>query len=158
MYLKEIPSYGRLIDFIQNDSEYFGDFLSVCSIILIIPFQIGYYFYLLFQSLVKSFIIGLFIYIIIIVILIIVQIKIKNEQRKYMKAKDSRIQMISHVFYNIRNRKLNVWEEIYENKINEKRENEIKYFSKLKYLQLLLNSIQFSLPQLFLLFLFYFIN
>ena len=146
MYLKGIPSYGRLIDFIQNDSEYFGDFLSVSSMILIIPLQIGYYFYLLFQSLGKSFIIGFVIFIIIIIILIIIQIIIKNEQRKYMKAKDSRIQMVSKVFYNIKNIKLNVWEEIFENKINEKRKNEIKYFSKLQYLQLLLNSIQFSLP------------
>ena len=38
------------------------------------------------------------------------------------------------------------WEEIYKNKINEKREIEIKYFSQLQYLQLFLNSIQFSLP------------
>jgi ABC-type bacteriocin/lantibiotic exporter with double-glycine peptidase domain len=63
-----------------------------------------------------------------------------------MKSKDARIQISSKLFYNIRNIKLNSLEEIYAEKINEKRLNEIKYFSKLQYLQLLLNSIQFSLP------------
>jgi ABC-type multidrug transport system fused ATPase/permease subunit len=113
---------------------------------------------MLFQSLGKSFIIGFIIYIMIIIILIIVQIKIKYVQRKYMKSKDSRIQMVSKVFDNIRYIKLNTWEEIYENKINEKREIEIKYFSQLQYLQLFLNSIQFSLPPILLLFLYYYIN
>ena len=146
MYLKEIPSFGRLIDLIENDSEYFGDFISNFTIILVIPFQIGYYFYVLFISLGKAFIIGFFIFIIVIIIVIIIQIKIKNIQRLYMKSKDARIQISSKLFYNIRNIKLNSLEEIYAEKINEKRLNEIKYFSKLQYLQLLLNSIQFSLP------------
>ena len=57
-YNKNNYSEGELINYIENDSEKFGEFLADCHSTIIFTFQLCFYIYLLFKYFVHSFLFG----------------------------------------------------------------------------------------------------
>lgn len=133
-------SEGKIVNFIQMDSEKFSEFLSNSPNTIILPFQICFYFVMLFKYFGFSFMIGMTFLIFILGILYFFQkLKIKN-QKQIMKLKDERMKITTQAFNMMKFLKLSSWEDIFKIKILEKRKVELDKLQEIQNINLLLNS------------------
>ena len=133
-------SEGKIVNFIQMDSEKFSEFLSNSPNTIILPFQICFYFVMLFKYFGFSFMIGMTFLIFILGILFFFQkLKIKN-QKQIMKLKDERMKITTQAFNMMKFLKLSSWEDIFKIKILEKRKIELDKLQEIQNINLLLNS------------------
>lgn len=133
-------SEGKIVNFIQMDSEKFSEFLSNSPNTIILPFQICFYFVMLFKYFGFSFMIGMTFLIFILGILFFFQkLKIKN-QKQIMKLKDERMKITTQAFNMMKFLKLSSWEDIFKIKILEKRKVELDKLQEIQNINLLLNS------------------
>jgi len=135
---------GTIVNFMQIDSEKFGDFLSDSPSCLIIPFQLIFYNYLLFKYFGPCYIGGLISFIILFIIIIIVQIKRKKLQKMHMKAKDNRMKITTQLFNIIKFIKLYNWEKIFYEKVQKKRKIEIDLLKRIAKYNVFINVSHFS--------------
>ena len=134
-------SEGELVNFVQIDSEKFCEFLTDSPSTLIVPFQLVFYIYLLFKYFGPAFISGFLVLVVLLIINAYIQKKRMDIQKQYMEAKDERMKTTAQTFNIIKTIKLYSWEQIFIEKIGEKREEEMKLFTKMVNYDIVLNLI-----------------
>lgn len=143
-YNKGNYSEGELVNYIQIDSEKFGDFISDSPKTLIFPFQLIFYVYLLFQYFGPSFLFGFGCLLMMIFVLWCLQKKKLKLQKQYMKAKDERMKTTTQTFNIIKTIKLYSWDKAFIQKIQEKRDIEIELLRKTNRIHLIINGLYWS--------------
>ena len=126
-YNKGSFTEGQIINLIQTDSEKFGFFIATSPEVIVLPFKLMYSVYILFSFFHESFVIGFIFLIIMIYLFFVFGSKEKKYQRKMMKAADSRMNLTTQIFNIIKTIKLYVWENVFLQKIQEKRFVELNY-------------------------------
>ena len=126
-YNKGTFNEGQIVNLIQADSEKFGIFISSSPEVIILPFKLIYSIYILFSFFHESFVIGFILLILMIYLFFIFGSKEKKYQRQMMKAADIRMNLTTQIFNIIKTIKLYVWENIFLQKIKEKRGVELNY-------------------------------
>ena len=131
-----------LFNFIHFETKNLGEFFSYIPAILIIPFKIIFFIYLLF-----SYFGFYFIFILIILIFIFVKYndlqRFRNKYQKIIKSKkEKRLKTTSQVFEKIQIVKLFSWEDYFLKKIRKEREEELIFFKKLQIISFLLDNIK----------------
>ena len=141
-------SEGSLVNFIQSDAEIFGEFFTYTPATLVLPFQIFFYIYILFNYFGFSFIFG----IITLILIFIIFARLQNVRAKYQKEimikKDRRMSTTTQVFEMIKIIKLYSWEDYFLNKIKKEREQELINFKKGQIVSLFIDSITWSIGPL----------
>ena len=118
---------GQIVNLIQADSEKFGVFISSSPEVIILPFKLIYSVYILFSFFHESFVIGFVLLMIMIYLFFIFGSKEKKYQRQMMKAADIRMNLTTQIFNIIKTIKLYVWENVFLQKIKEKRSVELGF-------------------------------
>ena len=132
-YNKGTFTEGQIINLIQTDSEKFGIFIATSPEVIILPFKLIYSVYILFSFFHESFVIGFVLLIIMIYLFFVFGSKEKKYQRQMMKAADLRMNLTTQIFNIIKTIKLYVWENVFLQKIQEKRSVELDFMkSKLR--------------------------
>ena len=126
-YNKGTFNEGQIVNLIQADSEKFGIFISSSPEVIILPFKLIYSVYILFSFFHESFVIGFVLLLLMIYLFFIFGSKEKKYQRQMMKAADIRMNLTTQIFNIIKTIKLYVWENVFLNKIKEKRGVELGY-------------------------------
>ena len=134
-------SEGSLINFIQNDSETFGEFFSFTPAALACPMQIIFYIYILFTFFGFAFIFGLLSLFLIIFIFYELQKIRAKYQKELLTKKDRRMKTSTQAFEMIKVIKLYSWEDYFLEKIKNEREEELKYFKKIQLISAIIESI-----------------
>ena len=124
-YNKGTFNEGQIVNLIQADSEKFGIFISSSPEVIILPFKLIYSVYILFSFFHESFVIGFILLMVMIYLFFIFGSKEKKYQRQMMKAADIRMNLTTQIFNIIKTIKLYVWENIFLQKIKEKRAVEL---------------------------------
>ena len=132
---------GKIINLFQTDSESFGGFFINAGLVILVPLKVIYSCYLLTVYFKLAFIPGIIILIILGILFAIFRKKQKKYQNEWVKATDGRINETSKTFDIIKMLKLNLWENIFKNKINDKREIENKANYKKLNLQVIVATI-----------------
>ena len=134
-------SEGSLTNFIQNDSETFGEFFSFTPAAFACPIQIIFYIYILFTYFGFAFIFGLLSLVLIIILFYELQ-KIRARYQKEMLAKkDRRMKTSTQSFEMIKIIKLYSWEDYFLEKIKKERDEELLYFKKIQLISSFIESI-----------------
>lgn len=118
------------VDRIVNSCISFHSFWSI-------PFQLFITLYLLYTQIGSAFIAGVIFGVILIPINRCIAVKIGSYSEKLMGAKDKRVSMSSEALAGVKQIKLLAWEQIFIDKIQGCRKEEIKFLSKRKYLDAL---------------------
>ena len=134
-------SEGSLINFIQNDSETFGEFFSFTPAAFACPIQIIFYIYILFNYFGFAFIFGLSSLVLIIIIFYELQKIRAKYQKELLAKKDKRMKTSTQAFEMIKIIKLYSWEDYFLDKIKKEREEELIYFKKIQLLSSFIESI-----------------
>ena len=138
-------SEGNLVNFIQSDSENFGEFFSYTPATLVQPIEIFYFMYLLFSYFGYVF----FFAIITLVIIFVIFMKLEKVKAKYQKEvmikKDRRLTTTTQAFEMISIVKLYSWEDYFLNKITKEREEELIYLKKAQVVSLFIDCITWSI-------------
>ena len=149
--LLKIPTFnmdkfneGKIINLFQIDSESFGDFITNISLIILVPFKIIYSVYLLLIFFGFAFIPGIIILVLMAVLFCVFGHKQKSYHKECMKATDERMNITARTFDIIKMIKLYSWEKIFKNKINEKRDIELKANYKKIKLQIIVATIYWT--------------
>ena len=137
-------SEGSLINFIQIDAEAFGDFFTYTPATMVLPFQVLFFIYLLFQFFGVAFIFGLSSLVIILIISTCLQ-KVRAHYQKYvLEKKDRRMKTTTQAFQMIKIVKLYSWENYFTKKIEQERNEELRYFKKINTINIFINCIFWS--------------
>lgn len=139
-------SEGEIMNFIQIDSDSLGMFFYYFPKTIVFPFQFSMYMYMLFMFFGWSFIIGFMIFLVFLIISLIVQNLYIRSQFAYLKDKDKRMKLTSQTFHMLKVLKLYAWEDEFENRINEKREIELKSMKRILNLGVISQLIHWSIP------------
>ena len=126
-YNKGTFTEGQIINLIQTDSEKFGIFIATSPEVIILPFKLIYSVYILFSFFHESFVIGFILLIIMIYLFFVFGSKEKKYQRQMMKTADLRMNLTTQIFNIIKTIKLYVWENVFLQKIQEKRSVELDF-------------------------------
>ena len=126
-YNKGTFTEGQIVNLIQTDSEKFGIFIATSPEVIILPFKLIYSVYILFSFFHESFVIGFICLVIMIYLFFVFGSKEKKYQRQMMKAADLRMNLTTQVFNIIKTIKLYVWENVFLQKIQEKRNVELDF-------------------------------
>ena len=126
-YNKGTFTEGQIINLIQTDSDKFGFFIASSPEVIILPFKLIYSVYILFSFFHESFVIGFICLIFMIYLFFVFGSKEKKYQRQMMKAADLRMNLTTQVFNIIKTVKLYVWENVFLQKIQEKRNVELGF-------------------------------
>ena len=134
-------SEGSLINFIQNDSETFGEFFSFTPAAFACPMQIIFYIYILFNIFGFAFIFGLLSLVLIIIIFYELQKIRAKYQKELLSKKDRRMKTSTQAFEMIKIIKLYSWEDYFLEKIKNERDEELIYFKKIQLISSFIESI-----------------
>ena len=138
-------SEGSLVNFIQSDSENFGEFFTYTPATLVQPIEILYFMYLLFSYFGYVFLIAIFTLIIIFIIFLRLE-KVKAKyQKEVMTKKDRRMTSTTQAFEMISIVKLYSWEDYFLTKITREREEELIYLKKAQIVSLFIDCITWSI-------------
>ena len=130
-YNKGTFNEGQIVNLIQTDSSKFGLFIGTSPEVIILPFKLIYSIYILFSFFHESFVIGFILLIIMIYLFFIFGSKEKKYQKEMMRAADLRMNVTTQIFNIIKTIKLYVWEKVFLQKIQQKRDVELD-FKKMK--------------------------
>ena len=137
-------SEGSLINFIQIDAEAFGEFFTYTPATMVLPFQVIFFIYLLFSFFGIAFIFGLLSLVIILLISSCLQ-NVRTHYQKYvLEKKDKRMKTTTQAFQMIKIVKLYSWENYFTKKIEQERNEELKYFKKINTINIFINCIFWS--------------
>ena len=137
-------SEGSLINFIQIDAENFGEFFTYTPATMVLPFQIIFFIYLLFNFFGVAFLFTLLTLMIILIVSSCLQKLRTKYQKLVMEKKDRRMRTVTQAFHIIKIIKLYSWENYFTNKITNERNEELKYFRKINTINVFINCIFWS--------------
>ena len=109
--LKGKSNQGEIINFLQIDTMKISMMMISSPGILVIPFQIGIYIYLLFMFFGISFIFGFVALLIFLSINFYIQNLYRILQKELLKRKDSRMKITSETIKSLKILKLYAWED-----------------------------------------------
>ena len=130
---------GKIVHFVQTDSEKFAEFFVAAPNNLILPFQISFYIVILFRYFGPCFIISLLCLFGILFGLSYVQRMKINFQKNILVYKDERLKTTTELFNFIKYLKLYSWEDYFKEKILSKRNKELEKLQQIQYTQLIIN-------------------
>ena len=139
---------GDLINYFQTDTESMTSFFLQISKIIVYPFQFFTYFVILYKIFHAAFFFGISTLIILIILSVIIQRLYINNQYRYLKEKDKRINFTSQTVKNIKELKLLQWEDTFKDVINQKRKKEMIFMRKRLNYSLSLITIHWIMPLL----------
>uniref|UniRef100_A0ACD6AEE6 Uncharacterized protein n=1 Tax=Avena sativa TaxID=4498 RepID=A0ACD6AEE6_AVESA len=119
-----------------------------------LPLQIGLALYLLYTQVNYAFLSGLAITIILIPVNKSISTRIATATEKMMKQKDERVSCAGELLANIRTVKMYSWEKLFTQRLNKRRELEVKHLATRKYLDAWCVYFWATTPTLFSLFTF----
>ena len=137
-------SEGSLVNFIQIDAESFGEFFTYTPATMVLPFQIIFFIYLLFNFFGVAFLFSLSSLVIILIISSCLQKLRTKYQKLVLEKKDRRMKTITQAFQIIKIVKLYSWEKYFTKKITNERNEELKYFRKINTINVFINCIFWS--------------
>ena len=137
-------SEGSLINFIQIDAESFGEFFTYTPATMVLPFQVLFYIYLLFNFFGVAFLFSLASLIIILIVSSCLQKLRTKYQKLVLEKKDRRMKTVTQAFHIIKIVKLYSWENYFIKKITNERNEELKYFRKINTINVFINCIFWS--------------
>ena len=130
---------GKIVHFVQTDSEKFAEFFVAAPNNLILPFQISFYIVILFRYFGLCFIVSLLCLVGILFGLSYVQRMKINFQKDILVYKDERLKTTTELFNFIKYLKLYSWEDYFKEKILSRRNKELEKLQQIQYTQLLIN-------------------
>lgn len=130
-------SSGQIINFMSTDTDRVLNFGPSLHAAWSLPFQFLVTLILLYQQVGLSFLAGVVITILLIPINKCIANKIGSLSTKMMSAKDKRVSIMSEILSGIRVIKYFTWEEIFKEKVQQTRQEELKYLAGRKYLDAL---------------------
>ena len=125
---------GEIINFLQSDSYKINDLFYLSPMIIITPFKLAAFLYLLFYYFGYIFSIGLGVMILLMIINVLIQNRIATYEEDKMKRVDERMKMTTEVINHIKLLKLYSWEDDFLKKILSFREKELNMFWKSNFL------------------------
>ena len=125
-----IKGEGELLNLAEVDAEKIGEFFFSGTRIFTAPIRVFISMFLLFKLFGFYFFYVILILIIIIIIIIILQVFYIKNFHKLLNFKDKRMKIVSYVFQNLKSLKLNCLDDEFIKRINNKREDELKYTKK----------------------------
>ena len=125
-----IKGEGELLNLAEVDAEKIGEFFFSGPRIFTAPIKVFISMYLLFKIFGFYFLYVIVILIIITVIIVILQIFYIKNFHKLLIFKDKRMKIVSYVFQTLKALKLNCLDNEFIKRINNKREDELKYTQK----------------------------
>jgi ABC-type bacteriocin/lantibiotic exporter with double-glycine peptidase domain len=124
--LKESPSsskkkfsYGQIVNYLSSDSAKMQMTLYLIPKMMIVPFKIGVYIFLLFQYFGVSFLVGFAIMIIFIFFNYFLQRFRRAIEKKIMEMKDLRMKITTETLNHLKLIKLYSWEDEFSKRITE---------------------------------------
>ena len=141
-------SEGQIINLFELDSASFGELIINSTFIIMVPFRVIYSIYLLFLFFKLAFIPGFIVLVILTLLFTFFGRKQKKLQKESMKASDERMNITSKAFDMIKIIKLNSWENIFKEKINKKRENEINITKKQLRVQIIVSALDWAVDDI----------
>ena len=127
---KSVQGEGELLNLAEVDAEKIGEFFFSGPRIFTAPIKVFISMGLLFKLFGFYFLYVILILIIIIIIIVILQILYIKNVHKLLIFKDKRMKIVSYVFQTLKSLKLNGLDDEFIKRINEKREDELKYTKK----------------------------
>ena len=124
--MKERAESGQVTNFLTIDSHRLTFLMMSSPDIITIPTNLIGYCYMLFKFFGFSFIFGIIVLLIFMFINVMFMKKFKKLFKTQMILKDKRMKVITETFNNIKILKLYAWEEEFQKKINDSRENELQ--------------------------------
>ena len=116
---------GDIYNYIQNDSHKIYKLMSNFHNLISVPFLIIMYNYLLFKFMGISFVIGFIVMIIFLIINYYYRKQFSKYLSLYLKQLDKRMRVTAETFNNLKAIKLYGWDDIFLNKIQVEREDEL---------------------------------
>ena len=148
IFIKSQISEGEILNFIQVDSDTLNFLYTALPYIVATPFNLGISIYTVFMFFGKSFIYGIYTLIALTVIIFIIQFLFLRNTKIRLTKKDKRMRLTTHIFHILKILKLFGWEEEFAEKIDEKRNDELKNVKTILYLTAFRNFINSSIPML----------
>lgn len=144
--MKEKSKEGEIINFIQVDSNNLNMTIYSCPSLVIVPIQIVVYSFMLFEFFGISFIFGFVCLGMALLINFCIQKTFQRYNKEMLKIKDSRMKITTETFNNLKILKLYAWEDEFLNRIDLKRAEEIKQYSKIFSLSNVSTTLLWSTP------------
>ena len=141
---------GEKMNLIQIDCERISYLFYIGPKMLTIPFRVIIALIFLFEFFGYNFIYSLGILIILLLFIFILQYFYLKNLKEILLRKDKRLKIVIYVFHMLKNIKINGWEEVFSNKIKEKRDDELYYIKKNLNLSILRYLINANLPLILL--------
>ena len=127
-------STGEILNFASTDTDRVVNFCPSLLQFISLPIQLSVTLYLLYHLLGLAFVTGVVFAIVLIPINRWICNKIGELSAKMMEWKDKRIRLMTEVLMGIRVIKMHSWEDLFEKRIRQLREQEVKYLKGRKYL------------------------
>ncbi|XP_077991202.1 ATP-binding cassette sub-family C member 10-like [Glandiceps talaboti] len=127
-------STGEIVNFMSTDVDRVRNFGVSFHAFWSLPVQVAIAFYLLYQQIQLTFLVGVGVMVLLIPLNYMLAMKIGKLNQDLMKRKDNRVKMISEVLFGIRVIKFFAWERHFTDKINFLRADELKSLRGIKYL------------------------
>ena len=128
---------GQIINFMSTDTDRVLNFGPSLHAAWSLPFQFIVTLILLYQQVGISFLAGVVITILLIPINKCIASKIGSLSTKMMSAKDKRVSIMSEILSGIRVIKYFTWEDVFTEKVQQTRQEELRYLAGRKYLDAL---------------------
>ena len=144
--MKERPEMGQITNLLDSDAQRLSSLMLSCPDILTIPTDLLGYGYMLIKFFGFSFIFGIATFLCFMVFNVYYMKKMNALFEKQTILKDKRMKAITETFDNIKIIKLYAWEEEFNNKINDARENELQNIADTFHSMNLNSTIQWFSP------------
>jgi ABC-type multidrug transport system fused ATPase/permease subunit len=137
---------GDIYNYLQSDSHKLSKLMSSCPNIISVPFLIIMYNYLLFKYMGISFIIGFIVMIIFLIINYYYRKQFSKYLKLYLKKSDKRMRVTTETFNNLKVIKLYGWDDMFLEKIQSARNEELDALNKRYYITTISQTLLWLAP------------
>ena len=137
---------GDIYNYLQSDSHRLSKLMSSCPNIISVPFLIIMYNYLLFKYMGISFIIGFIVMIIFLIINYYYRKQFSKYLKLYLKKSDKRMRVTTETFNNLKVIKLYGWDDMFLEKIQSARNEELDALNKRYYITTISQTLLWLAP------------
>ena len=137
---------GDIYNYIQSDSHKLSKLMSSCPNIISVPFLIIMYNYLLFKYMGISFIIGFLVMIVFLIINYYYRKQFSKYLKLYLKMSDKRMRVTTETFNNLKVIKLYGWDDLFLEKIQMARNEELDALNKRYYITTISQTLLWLAP------------
>ncbi|KHJ45282.1 ABC transporter, ATP-binding protein [Trichuris suis] len=136
-YRKSSCSVGQIINLISVDARNIVIFCRCFHDLWSVPFQVSVALFLLYKQVGLASTVSLGIALFVLVPVYFIAKKMASLYAQLVNAKDRRVMLVNEAIHGMQTLKLNVLEDIYEERIQQLRREEVKYLKRRKYIDAL---------------------